>query len=69
MRHQNMIINEMRQGIYSPTVDNTLSDLKKFQKFLIEISKVSKTDTTTCGQYQMSLEKFMQLLKLINLIY
>ena len=34
VRLKNMIDDGIRQGIYSPTVDATLSDLKKFQDFL-----------------------------------
>ena len=34
MKHQNMIDDGIRQGIYSPNVNTTLSDLKKFQDFL-----------------------------------
>ena len=34
MKFQNMIDDGIRQGIYSLTVDTTLSDLKKFQDFL-----------------------------------
>ena len=34
MKLQNMIDDGIRQGIYSPTVDTTLSNLKKFQDFL-----------------------------------
>ena len=34
VRLKNMIHDGIRQGIYSPTVDATLSDLKKFQDFL-----------------------------------
>ena len=33
---QNMIHGGFKQGIYSPTVDTTLSDLKKFQEFFID---------------------------------
>ena len=34
MKLQNMTDDGIRQGIYSPTVDTTLSNLKKFQDFL-----------------------------------
>ena len=33
MKLQNMIDDGIRQGIYSPTVDKTLSESKKFQNF------------------------------------
>ena len=34
MKLQNMIDDGIRQGLYSPTVDTNLSDLKTFQSFL-----------------------------------
>ena len=34
MKLQNIIDDGIRKGIYSPTIDTTLSDLKKFQDFL-----------------------------------
>ena len=35
MKLQNMIDDGIRQGIYSPTVDKTLSESKKFQNFFL----------------------------------
>ena len=41
MKLQNMIDDGIRQGIYSPTVDTTLSESKKIQNFLHRNFKAS----------------------------
>ena len=40
-----MVDDGIRQGVYSPTVDTTLSDLKKSQIFFTEISNARTIDT------------------------
>lgn len=64
---ENMIDDEIRQGICSATVDTTFSDLKKFQDFLHW--KASMIDKIICGHCQIKLVKFMWQLKLIKLLH